>query len=71
MRVLFRALFDLLFGCRHQALSWPLTVRQPRMRTYVVCLACGAEFDYDFQAMRICRPAAMNKSIKTQHGYAA
>ncbi len=48
-----RALFNLIFGCRHRALSWPLTMRQPRKRTYVVCLRCGSEFDYDFETMQI------------------
>ena len=70
MRTLFRALFNLLFGCHHRALSWPLTVRQPRLRTYVVCLACGAEFEYDFQTMRICQPAATNRDTKAEHEYA-
>ena len=49
-----RDLYRLFFGCRHRNLSWPLTVRTPRKRTYVVCLNCGTEFDYDFEAMQLC-----------------
>jgi len=71
MCTLFRALFNLLFGCHHRRLSWPLTLRQPRMRTYVVCLVCGAEFDYDFRTMRICRPTAVSNRTKDQHQYAS
>ena len=33
-----RVPFDLIFGCAHRRLSWPLTVRTPKKRTYVVCL---------------------------------
>ena len=69
MRALFRAFYNLIFGCRHRALSWPLTVRQPRKRTYVVCLACGAEFDYDFEVMQVCRPVATKSSTTAQHEY--
>ena len=54
-------LFDLLFGCWHKHLSFPLSVKrgQPRPRaawrtgTYVVCLDCGKEFAYDWQQMKI------------------
>jgi hypothetical protein len=65
-----RALFTFIFGCRHRALSWPLTIRQPRKRTYVVCLSCGTELDYDFEAMQLCRPARMKVSTNALHGYA-
>jgi hypothetical protein len=46
--------FDAVFGCRH-ALSRPITTftgSPRRKRTYVVCLECGQEFDYDLVAMR-------------------
>jgi len=54
-------LFDLLFGCWHKHLSFPLSVKrgQPRPRaawrtgTYVVCLDCGKEFAYDWQALTV------------------
>jgi len=66
-----RAIFDLTFGCRHRAFSWPLTVREPRKRTYVVCLSCGTEFDYDFEAMQLCQPTRMKVNLNAQHKYAS
>lgn len=66
-----RAIFDLIFGCRHRAMSWPLTVRKPRKRTYVVCLSCGTEFDYDFETMQLCQPTTMKITAKAQHEYAS
>ncbi len=36
-----RAFYDLIFGRAHRHLSWPLTVRTPKKRTYVACLNCG------------------------------
>jgi hypothetical protein len=55
-------LFDVLFGCSHRRTSFPLTPlrRSPlvtdglvRKTTYVVCLDCGKEFDYDWKEMRL------------------
>lgn len=65
-----RALFALILGCRHRALSWPLTTRQPRKRTYVVCLSCGIEFDYDFETMQLCKHPTTNITSSGQHEYA-
>ena len=70
MLALFCTLMSLIFGCHHRALSRPLTVRQPKKRTYVVCLTCGAEFDYEFAAMQICRPAGVKHNVKAEHEYA-
>jgi hypothetical protein len=66
-----RALFDLIFGCCHRRCSWPLTVRQPRTRTYVTCLSCGAEFDYDLQTMQRSRPKTVKLTPKAQQEYAS
>ena len=47
--------FDAVFGCRHR-LSLPITAfagKPRRRRTYVVCLECGSEFDYDWQQMKV------------------
>jgi hypothetical protein len=52
---------DVLFGCSHKKLSFPITVRASRSRshasavtgTYVVCLDCGQEFPYDWNEMKI------------------
>lgn len=57
---------DLLFGCPHNKLSFPITVRGVRRRsqaasvtgTYVVCLECGHEFPYDWNEMRVVREAS-------------
>ena len=54
-----------LFGCGHKKLSFPITVRGARRRTlaasltgtYVVCLACGQEFPYDWNEMKVVRGA--------------
>ena len=41
-----------LLGCTHQKTTLPFTSRRAPGRTYVVCLGCGAEFDYDWKTMR-------------------
>jgi len=54
---------DVLFGCTHRKLSFPITVRSARHRTaaasvtgtYVVCLECGHEFPYDWKEMKVVR----------------
>ena len=55
-----KPIVDLLFGCWHRNLSFPLSVKQSQPRspstwrtgTYVVGL-CGKEFTYDWQDIRI------------------
>ena len=53
---------DVLFGCSHKKLSFPISVRGGRRRstpaasltgTYVVCLDCGHEFPYDWNQMKV------------------
>jgi hypothetical protein len=54
-------LFNTFFGCWHNHYSFPITVRRGVRRnaaasltgTYVVCLDCGKEFPYDWQAMKV------------------
>ena len=56
-------ILDLLFGCWHRHLTFPMTKKTGQRRsaaafqtgTYVVCLDCGREFPYDWQQMRIVR----------------
>lgn len=69
--------FDLLFGCRHRNLSFPLSARRGRRRsaaaymtgTYVVCLRCGKEFAYDWQEMKIVSEVATeDKGLVRAHG---
>jgi hypothetical protein len=57
-------MLDAMFGCWHSRYSFPITVRPgsrrsgPAVRTgtYVVCLDCGKEFSYDWQAMKVVEP---------------
>jgi len=52
---------NILFQCRHKRCTFPIT-RKPGERrsgtaavtgTYYVCLDCGTEFAYDWQAMEV------------------
>ena len=60
------SLVDALFGCPHKHCTFPITVKpgQPSCShhttsagTYFVCLDCGREFGYDWQAMKVIAPA--------------
>ena len=50
-----------LFGCSHQRTTFPLTQGRKNngfavpgaARTYIVCLDCGREFDYNWSEMRV------------------
>ncbi|HKE30513.1 MAG TPA: hypothetical protein VKD65_02235 [Candidatus Angelobacter sp.] len=65
-------ILDMLFGCWHKRLSFPISGKRGQRRplaaqqtgTYVVCLDCGREFAYDWQQMRIV-------SARKQHDPAA
>src|ERR1700704_2814304 len=51
---------NLLFRCNHRRLTSPFTPVgkkgvQPG-ETYVVCLDCGKQFDYDLKEMRVGKP---------------
>jgi hypothetical protein len=46
------ALMNSLFGCSHEHTTFPITPNR-RGRTYVACLDCGKEFDYDWKSMRM------------------
>jgi hypothetical protein len=76
---------NLLFRCSHRRITRPITpVRktgEPHGGTYVVCLDCGKQFDYDPREMRIGKPVErsqtggvlspdMPKPRKTKFGYA-
>jgi hypothetical protein len=61
---MFTRLLDAFFGCWHNHLSFPITVRTNSRTnrrspaaaltgTYVVCLDCGKEFAYDWREMKI------------------
>ena len=48
---------NLLFRCSHRRLTRPVAPLtkpgQPHSQSYVVCLDCGKQFEYDVQEMRI------------------
>jgi hypothetical protein len=58
------SLLELVFGCSHRRRSFPITAKGAQRRseaakitgTYVVCLDCGKEFAYDWEAMKIVSP---------------
>jgi hypothetical protein len=60
---MFESFLNVIFGCSHQRITFPQTpVRKAagyaasssaRRGTYVVCLDCGKEFDYDWSGMRV------------------
>jgi len=56
---------NLLFRCSHRRLTRPvapITKRgQPHSQSYVVCLDCGKQFEYDLTQMR------MGKAIDRSH----
>lgn len=39
------------FGCKHKDFSFPQT--RPAKGTYVACLKCGKEFEYDWKEMKV------------------
>ena len=51
------SVLNLLFRCSHRRLTRPVTpvsrAGVPQGPTYVVCLDCGHEFPYDWNAMKI------------------
>ena len=51
------SLLNLLFRCSHRRLTRPVApvtrVGQPHSQSYVVCLDCGKQFEYDLAEMRI------------------
>jgi hypothetical protein len=59
------ALLNNLFGCSHNKITFPITLARNmksanagphRHGTYVVCLECGQEFQYDWKGMRMGEP---------------
>jgi hypothetical protein len=65
-------LLNALFGCSHRRTTFPLTPARKigknnvRNGTYVVCLDCGKEFDYNWQEMRIGQPVKVRVPANTQ-----
>ncbi|MBZ5583704.1 MAG: hypothetical protein LAQ30_16140 [Acidobacteriia bacterium] len=51
------SILNLLFRCPHRRLTRPVApvtrAGQPHSQSYVVCLDCGKQFEYDLREMRI------------------
>lgn len=53
-----QTIVNAVFGCPHRRTTFPLTPARrngapgTRHSTYVVCLDCGKEFDYNWEEMR-------------------
>ena len=62
------AIIEAIFGCTHRRTTFPITPRsqgrasqfRKRQRTYIVCLDCGKEFDYNWKEMRVGGDQAAN-----------
>ena len=56
-RFMIDSLVNLLFRCSHRRLTRPFApitkAGQPHSQSYVVCLECGKQFEYDLNEMRI------------------
>jgi hypothetical protein len=71
-KFMFNALFNVFSGCSHRNTTFPLTsarklgaagtLATPN-RTYVVCLDCGTEFQYDWSNMRIGKPVSARQKV--------
>jgi hypothetical protein len=65
---------DMLFGCWHKRVSFPMTRRASQQRpgetrrtgTYIVCLDCGKEFAYDWKQMRVLSAREQHASAHAQ-----
>ena len=48
------SLLEKLFGCSHKRFSFPQTRKiKEQTVTYVCCLKCGEEFEYDWKKMEV------------------
>lgn len=54
------SLLEIFLGCSHRRTTFPITPARNARRqegarrgTYIVCLDCGKEFDYNWKEMRI------------------
>lgn len=50
-------LLEIIFGCRHQ-FAFPIRPEGHEM-AYQVCTVCGAQYEYDWNAMRRLRPIVL------------
>jgi hypothetical protein len=68
------SLFSTIFGCAHNRTTFPLTPSRKakvpegeRKGTYIVCLDCGKEFDYNWKEMRIGDPVGQPPIAHPEH----
>jgi hypothetical protein len=68
------SLLGRLFRCAHRRTTFPLTPSpgagasgKARRGTYIVCLSCGEEFEYNWKEMRIGGPAKELPASPTIH----
>jgi hypothetical protein len=65
------SLLTSIFGCSHSRTTFPLTPSRrtqlspetSRQGTYVVCLDCGKEFDYNWKEMRVGNAVAVRPAV--------
>jgi predicted transcriptional regulator len=68
---LFASLLNYIFGCSHSRTTFPITPSRrtqlspetSRQGTYVVCLDCGKEFDYNWKEMRVGNAVAVSPVV--------
>ena len=57
---MWNSMLSALFGCRHENTTFPFTPKSTsgseRPATYVTCLDCGQELQYDWANMHIGAP---------------
>ena len=57
------SLIEAMFGCAHRRTTFPISIGRAKgqaNRTYIVCLDCGREFDYDWSALAVRQPERSN-----------
>ena len=67
-------ILNTMFGCSHRRTTFPLTPARrsgvARHNTYVSCLDCGKELDYDWDEMRVGDPVpAQAPASRVQPSY--
>lgn len=75
------SMFNAFFGCSHRRTTFPLTPArraglsvtsaENHAKTYVACLDCGKEFDYDWTHMRVGMPLAAARAPISQESLSA
>jgi len=74
-----QSFLNTFFGCSHRHLTFPQTPLRrssafsasgvARHGTYVTCLECGKELDYNWDDMRVGKPVERGPAPQTQPSY--